>query len=1364
MIILDPTQALALRKSASGPVDIMGRGGTGKSVLANAIASDAARAGKMCLLLGASPILERPISYTVVREVHRVLADRAQLTHLPASSGSRPPHQADPFEARVRSNPTAARIAARTLQMAQGLAKMHGLSSAEVEESVVSERALASQATNSLSLATQDASRIADMLWSGNARAGRTLSDVDEVVAGRAVEVPPNEEALGLILANDQEYEAALAKIVSRRQEANEEREISGAVAKLLRPRSSDKTLSEYHKYASFMARTVASAIALIKRHGSFGAALAAANGNDAAKAIEYFMRMRPNQGVDAAVRTFEAALQDYRHDAALLEPLLAAYGGRTLGSFGSPAGAQDGLPQQDIGSLAQKLREARYAARHLPAHLAALRAALPNSLFERIRHAPIEDGPAVAGAAGAPDPRSKAAGDVRQLRDLFASTGFGDLFEAPEGFAQQIEQVLATVKVDDQAPERSRSPEVLDLLLGFTTLEEAQPETAWPASVRRAKNAQEAVDAIRGGRFEVVVVDDADALSADQMAEIQRSSATVHRLGLASQDGAVSLEIPHRQTNGAVASAASGQPSRWLGAPGGLGIVVRTDPDLSLVQLSAAADRLVSQLFGSGCSVTLSSSGQAADIVVAVADELNDSDVSAAAENAAQGVVVLCRTDIRLPPASMEQGATADVKSAQALGWRVSRATIEGTVVEKDGRLAALLNEPVATSPRDETIPDVLRRLEMLGWRPIVMWNGAERSSHDLGHLLATHSVASAPSSVRKIVEEFDLRDPPPSGGGSPPDRGDERSEAAEPSEAAATTPLPIGITASAAAIPIQSDADQSGTENLIAEAASNISAECPDDSSSEAADAAVTEEQEGSFDGAAQPPEVETSPPLQGIENAVRSDGDIPVLPPSGARAHSECEAALAETATTVDEVRREDSTEKASGRPTKENDALAPAISRPQAIFRDRRGARKPSAQKDSDAPQRERRATRFRQADARLRLLVDRIRNRVGLAVVLLKPEGFPEEANIDGTSVLAFESRYDDIDQEWTDVLLDGEFRLRDGAQGLEWIRGARPFHLFAGLPGETGLMSISAAPLAGDCTIVCRARDIEAIVAAAAEAGSPELRRLADFEGIPSEWVVLEGYAPVRALTDLPEWLKPLDPGANIVIALSEGFEVRHATYAEGGAPLVRIEGMPGNCQVFIDAAPAERQQDGSWTAPGWDTPGQHRVVVVPGPSRSYNVMPDPAHCNGWEPWSAHDDVVPLLSGSAAVCGAMVFCPDGRMVLATEPASSVVALGVQHEINSLAVRRDAPAAIAALPFEPLFAILSSGGRRDSNRILALDFPATAAENKPRKFDNRWASTIREMAARRVPVRPATPAAKAAWRSITKEARRWRRVR
>jgi hypothetical protein len=275
MIVLDPAQALALRRSSSGPVVVAGGGGTGKSVLANAIASQAARAGRTCLLVGSSQILDQPMGYSLVRDVHKVLSDRAQFDH-PASGPTLPQPAGRPrtvIEARTKSNPTAAHAAVRILDQARKLARSYDLSPAEIESSVVADRTLAAGVFESLSLVSQDASRIADALWTGNARAGRTFKDVEELTAGRTVEVPPDDEALGLILADDREYEAGISKIVSDRQDASEDRLVSDAVASLFRARSSDRSLSDHHKHASFMARTIGNAISLIRKHGTFKAA-----------------------------------------------------------------------------------------------------------------------------------------------------------------------------------------------------------------------------------------------------------------------------------------------------------------------------------------------------------------------------------------------------------------------------------------------------------------------------------------------------------------------------------------------------------------------------------------------------------------------------------------------------------------------------------------------------------------------------------------------------------------------------------------------------------------------------------------------------------------------------------------------------------------------------------------------------------------------------------------------------------------------------------------------------------------------------------------------------------------------------------
>ena len=801
MITLDPVQALALRKSAIGPVEIAGLSGTGKSTLANAIASQSIRRGKSCLLIGTSAILDRAAGYGMLGEIHRAVADRAQLDYSPGlrSSKAQPSGalQWDPVEVRARANPARARVAVSTLQRARELAARHDIKPSEIEESLAVDWPLGPEAANFLALAVQDASRIAKVLWSGNGRAGRTLKDVDEVIAGRPVEVPPKEDALSLILSSDQEYEASLAKIVSGHTESKEEHALSKSVAGLLRPRSSDRTLSEYHKHASFMARTIGSAIALIKRHGSLKAALAAGSGTDAAKAIEYSIRMRPEQGAGASVRTFEAALQDYRHDSAVLAPLLAEHGHRTLGSFSLvPTG--EGQSQQEIGTLIQRLREARYAARHFPAHLGPLRASLPKAQFERIFKAAIEEASSIL-ESGSPDPRVKAATEMRQLRELFASTGFGDLLGADGDFVEKVERASASAAPPEAAAllRRPDNPEVLDLLMELTTFIEQHEAAEWPASVRRARTAQEAFDVISGpARFDVIVIDDVSDYPLDLVSALETSGATVHRIGVIHHDTAIVLEMPHRQSDAEIAAAVSGRPSRWLGASASFGIVVRSDPRLESTQLSSAEDRLVSELRKSGCDVAPASAGQEADVIVASVDELRDADVSAFAEKARQGIAVLCRSNRRSPPANQDPGPEPDIKSAESLGWLISRTAIDGTVLEKDGRSVALIREPIAISPGDETVADVATRLTALGWRPVVLWRGTERAPHDLENLLIGHSVPTATSPFRKIAETFSLADPQPSGAnGLKPGIDDGVQPAAEELEQSATAAAAIQL-----------------------------------------------------------------------------------------------------------------------------------------------------------------------------------------------------------------------------------------------------------------------------------------------------------------------------------------------------------------------------------------------------------------------------------------------------------------------------------------------------------------------------------------------------------------------------------------
>ncbi|MGT2502690.1 hypothetical protein ACVOMS_21340 [Bradyrhizobium guangxiense] len=745
---------------------------------------------------------------------------------------------------------------------------------------------------------------------------------------------------------------------------------------------------------------------------------------------------------------------------------------------------------------------------------------------------------------------------------------------------------------------------------------------------------------------------------------------------------------------------------------------------------------RLAAKLREAGSSALASPGSKSADIVVAFADTARDADVAEAAANARSGIVVFCRTSELGQPVPLDPTITADIKAALALGWKIARFTVEGTVLEKDGRLALFVHEATAVSPRDETVADTSRRLEGLGWRPIVSWNGAERSIDDLERLLAAQSIAAAPPSALKIIGAFDPHEPPPTE--DPPEGpGDPSPDVDAPPEAAA----PQAVFTPATSSPEEG-----------ASRAAGVNADGADSLPVAQAHSAETSEN------------LDTGPEFRGAAEIDETGPDAEAAPVAlGEREDPRPKEDLGES-------NRADEAESAAIQPDEGFDRAKTdaefSFTGSSTIFKDRRGSRRVAPARDAaQEPGLERRGTaRVRQAEAKLRLVIDRRRKQVQLAAVLSRSDGFPEEIEIAGESVLALdESRYSDIELDWTPEFLRGEFRRSDQVRRLEWMRSARRLHLFAALAGEADLMSVSAAETGIEYAIVCCDTDAAAIEQAAQAAGSASLRRLDGFQGVPSGWTILEGYIPTRAAPGLSEWLKPLDPGAAIRIVFRGGFKIRASAYADVEPPQILLEGLPSNCEVFIGGVAATKEDDGSWTAPGWADAGKHLIDVHPGPSQSYEIIADPASGSGWERWSAHDTLAAPLAGMASACGAMVFSQDGRTVLATESATSVTALGAHHEMQGLTNRRDAPAAIAALPFEPLFVIVSSNGRWNS-KIVVLNYLSDSSGQKPAKLDSRWIAKVRDVAARRVPIRPQTPAAQAAWRSATREARRWRRTR
>lgn len=357
-----------------------------------------------------------------------------------------------------------------------------------------------------------------------------------------------------------------------------------------------------------------------------------------------------------------------------------------------------------------------------------------------------------------------------------------------------------------------------------------------------------------------------------------------------------------------------------------------------------------------------------------------------------------------------------------------------------------------------------------------------------------------------------------------------------------------------------------------------------------------------------------------------------------------------------------------------------------------------------------------------------------------------------------------DNRYDDLGIEWTPSLLEGELRIQSD-EGQQWLRAGRAVHVFSENPVESGMVSVGHVRCGIPHVIVCKADEQEVIHEAALATGSPSLVSHENWRGIPHGWTVLSGYRPCHAArTMLPAQLSPLDPGMEIEITLHGGLAIRTSVYAEGSPPRINISPLPDDASVTIDGNPAKQVHDGAWQATGWDSPGQHLIDVVPGPSRSYQIMADPMVNGEWQFWNAHPERFGAESqdpwGRAEICGLAVRGPEGEAVIAAKSKPILIALGERRQAVPLKPRIDVPASVAMITEPPAFLVVATGLRRKQGQIIWLGSPATGtARSSP---DRQWADTVRSIAARRLNLECADFDGKRAWRNAKQRARRiWR---
>lgn len=437
-----------------------------------------------------------------------------------------------------------------------------------------------------------------------------------------------------------------------------------------------------------------------------------------------------------------------------------------------------------------------------------------------------------------------------------------------------------------------------------------------------------------------------------------------------------------------------------------------------------------------------------------------------------------------------------------------------------------------------------------------------------------------------------------------------------------------------------------------------------------------------------------------------------------------------------------------ESGAGSDLDELDALRDALSRParQAVHRDRRGRQPSLPQPGAERKRAKRQSNALRPpAEARLRLMLHPIRRTVGMALILLRPTEFPEQVTLELNGAQTVhpleEGQYGDVDLTWDMNLLLNEIRV-SCTEGYQWVRGARPVHIFAADPAQADMVSVSAATAGTEHTIVCRDQDVGTVCDIAESAGSPRPQPLRRFSGVPDGWVVLSGYHPTRAAALQPaQAFSPLDPGHSLEITLQGGLEVGRRLYAQGKPPRIRIEPALDGIAVRIGGATAADSGDGAWEAPGWDTPGQHRVEVFPGPSLTYEIQVDPAMQGGWAFWDAHsgrtaDDEGPW--SRAQICGAQLSGPSGERVIAAELQPSILALGIDGTVGALRPRGEAGVSVGFAAGMPAFLLMSSGRRRRQGKIVWLGLPQfSEVVARPRRLSEIWIEAVRSAAARRL---------------------------
>lgn len=324
---------------------------------------------------------------------------------------------------------------------------------------------------------------------------------------------------------------------------------------------------------------------------------------------------------------------------------------------------------------------------------------------------------------------------------------------------------------------------------------------------------------------------------------------------------------------------------------------------------------------------------------------------------------------------------------------------------------------------------------------------------------------------------------------------------------------------------------------------------------------------------------------------------------------------------------------------------------------------------------------------------------------------------------------------------------------RKGDSHHSWQLSSRPLHVLAVEQGFGSLVSTTRLCVGRKHLVLCRADFVQEVQRVLAEVGCPAFESHGEDFGAPSGWVFLWPVTPSqpRPPVEGDKILNALRPQPDLDLVLEGGVWLHDSTWLAGYPPQITVSGVrPPDQPVHINRVPALEREDGSYSTPGCDKPGDYAVWCA-GKSRGYSIAEPQAMCDRWEPHSYH---------GGSVCGALVTTGrDASRPPVTVPASNLVLIGAEPGQVFYCPPQVGTEWTGFVPFPVVWALPADPLRCDRSlrKVVLLTLLAPKASGgrveRPRKTDSscwRWSKAIRDCRRKGLTLSPGDEGAEALW--------------